>query len=221
MRKGGSTFRDASVIPNDDTSICDWINLPSKATAVSLWDSLHDAQIVSIRSDLIARSMAMSCDIEHLRSFHEFGEGFQFVFRLGGVQSARVLRYPIWPGDFSVPAGLSREEENHIIKEYQAKWREESASWVEFESRVTRENEQVLDVSDAAIAISQSGVVALKLGGHLNYATYHELYVRCESLRIFGGDGRQFELKEFVGLGETYWQAFSRREGSTNASERK
>lgn len=221
MRTGGSTFMDASAIPDDDTSIFDWINLPSKATAVSLWDSLHDAQIVSIRSDLIERSMVMSCDIEHLRSFHGLGEGFQFFLRLSGVQSARVLRYAIWPGDFSVPAGLSRGEENQMIKEYQAKWREESASWVEFESGVTRENEQVLDVSDAAIAISQSGVVALKVSGHFNYATYHELYVRCESLNIFGGDGKQFELEEFLGLGETYWEAFSRRGDSANGSERK
>jgi hypothetical protein len=65
-----------------------WINLPSKAMAVSLWDSLHDAQIVSIRSVLIERTMAMSCDIEHLRSFCGFGEGFQFFLRLSGVQSA-------------------------------------------------------------------------------------------------------------------------------------
>jgi hypothetical protein len=212
---------DAAAIPDDDTSVFDWMNLPSKATAVSLWDSLHDAQIVSIRSDLIERSIAISCDIEHLRSFHGFGEGFQFFLRLSGVQSARVLRYAIWPGDFSVPAGLSREEENQMIKEYHAKWREESASWVEFESRVTRENEQVLDVSDAAIAMSQGGIVALKLCGHLNYAAYHELYVRCESLNIFGGDGKQFGLKEFLGLGETYWEAFSRRGDSANDSERK
>jgi hypothetical protein len=220
MRTGGTTFMDASAIPDDDTSIFDWMNLPSKVTAASLWDSLHDAQIVSIRSDLIERSMAMSCDIEHPRSFHGFGEGFQFVLRLSGVQSARVLRYAIWPGNVSVRTGLSREEENQMIKGYQAKWREESASWVDFESRVTRENEQVLDVSDAAIAISQSGTVALKLCGHLNYPTYHELYLRSESLRIFGSDGRQFELKEFLGLGEAYWEAFGRRGDSANDSER-
>jgi hypothetical protein len=98
-----------------------------------------------------------------------------------------------------------------MIKEYQAKWREESASWVEFEFRVTRKNEQVLDVADAAIAISQSGIVALKFCAFLNYATYHELFVRAESLKIFGGDGKQLELTEFLSLGETYWEAFSRR----------
>jgi hypothetical protein len=221
MRTGGSTFMDASANPDDDASIFDWINLPSKATAVSLWDSLHDAQIVSIRSDLIERSMAMSCDIEHLRSFHGFGEGFQFFLPLSGVQSTRVLRCAIWPGDFSVPAGLSREGENQMIKEYQAKWREESVWWVDFESRVTRENEQVLDVSDVAIAISQSGTVALKLCGHRNYAAYHELYVRSESLRILGSDGKEFELKEFLGLGEAYWEAFSRRGDAANDRERK
>lgn len=45
---------------NERTDIFDWLNLPSGATAVFLWDSLHDAEIVSIRSDLLERSMIMS-----------------------------------------------------------------------------------------------------------------------------------------------------------------
>ena len=160
--------------------------------------------------------MDLSCEIEHLTEFHKLGEGFQFILHLDAVQSVRVLRYAMWPGGCSIPDGLPVEEQRTIVAEYQAKWREESASWNEFESRITREDEQVFDISDAAVAMSRRGPVALKLCGHLNYATYHEVYLRFETLKISGTDGKQFELEEFQRLGEKYWEAFSNRAKSTN-----
>ncbi|HEY2545105.1 MAG TPA: hypothetical protein VGI46_03475 [Candidatus Acidoferrum sp.] len=211
MRKGSDTFKDAAAIPDGRTGIFDWLNLPPGADPVSLWDCLHDADVVSIRSNLLERTMSLFCDIEHLRSFHQLDEGFQFILRLEGVQSARVLRYEIWPGGCSIPPGASREEESRLVAEYQAKWREQSASWEDFEAVVTRQDEQVFDISDAAVATSQTTLVALRLCGHLNYATYHEVYLRAERLNIFGSDGREFTLGEFQKLGETYWEAFSRR----------
>lgn len=214
MRFGGSNFKDVLAIPAADAIVHDWLNLPSGASAMSLWDSLHDAHVVSIRSNLLERTMDLFCEIEHLRKFHKLDEGLQFILRLSGVQSARVFRYAIWPGGCAILDGLSFEEQRKLIDEYQAKWREESISWNEFESRVTREYEQVFDISDAAIATSP-GAVALKLCGHLNYATYHEVYVRFQNMEIVGSDGSQFRLMEFQQLGEAYWKAFSTRGDST------
>ena len=210
MRIGGSDFKDASAVPDEDSPF-DWLNLPSSASAISLWDSLHDAQVVAIRSNLLERSMNFTFENEHLSAFHKFGERFQFIFQLEGVQSSRVLRYAIWPGGCSIPDGLSFDEQPKLVAEYQAKWREESASWSDFESRITREDEQVFDISDAAVAASQKGQVAIKLCGHLNYATYHEVFLRAEALKISGSNGRQFEFEEFQRLGEPYWEAFSKR----------
>jgi hypothetical protein len=215
MRTGSDDFKDASALSDEEACIFDWLNLPSGASAVSLWDSLHDAHVVSVRSSLLERTMNVSCEIEHLRIFHKFEEGFQFILHLEGVQSARVLRYAIWPGGCSIPHGLSVEEQRKIVAEYQAKWREESESWNEFESRITREDEQVFDISDAALLMPRPGSVALKLCGQLNYATYHEVYLRFEALRISGSDGKQLELEKFQRLGETYWEAFSNRAEST------
>jgi hypothetical protein len=215
MRKGGGDFIDASAIA-DEHSPLDWLNLPSAASAVSLWDSLHDSQVVSIRSSLLERTMDLFCEIEHLREFHKLDERFQFILHLEGVGSARVLRYAVWPGGCSIPDGLSLENQRKIVAEYQAKWREESASWNEFESLITRENEQAFGISDATLAMSPKGPVAFRICGHLNDATYHELYLRFETLRISGSDGKQFELGEFQRLGEKYWEAFSKRGKSTN-----
>jgi len=217
MRTGNGDFKDAPAVPSDDKwsgcegSIIDWLNLPDKTEVVALWDSLHDAEIVSVRSNLLERTVHLACEIEHLRDFHKLAEDFHFILQLDGVQSARVLRYAIWPGGCSIPDGLSVEEQRRIVAEYQAKWREESASWNDFETQITRQDEQVFDISDAALATSPNGRLALKLCGHLNHATYHEVFLRFETLKILGSDERQLELEEFLQFGETYWQAFSNR----------
>ncbi len=201
-------------MPDEDSPV-DWVNLSPAARAESLWDSLHDAQVVSIRSNLLERTIDLSCEIKHLNEFHKLDEGFEFILHLQGVQSARVLRYAMWPGGCSIPDGLAIEDQRKMVADYQAKWREESGSWNEFESRLTREDEQVFDISDAALATSPRGPIALKLCGHLNYATYHEAYLRFEALKISGSDGKQFELGQFQRLGEAYWEAFSKRANST------
>jgi hypothetical protein len=114
----------------------------------------------------------------------------QFLLRLDGVQSARVIHYAVWPGEFSVPAGATREEEARLIAEYQSKWREESLSWSELENAVTTECQQVIDIADATLATSADNSVALGISGLLNYATYRELFLRAARLTLTRGDGQ-------------------------------
>jgi hypothetical protein len=57
------------------------------------------------------------------------------------------------------------------------------------------------------------GPFALKLCGHLNYSTYHEVYRSFETLKISGSDGIEFE--ELQRLGAKYWEALSNRAKST------
>jgi hypothetical protein len=209
QRIGGPTLKRGPTT-DDGTPVADWANLPQGAVPEYLDAWLHDACVESIRSDLLKRTVSLHCDIEHLREFHRLPEGFQLILRLEGVQSARVHRYSIWPGEFSAPPGLSHEEESRLVLEYQAKWREESLSWTEFEKAITRECEQVLDIADAAFATSKD-LIALRLRGHLNYTVYHEVFLRAEKLIISGSDGRVFGVKELQELGEAFWEDFSRR----------
>src|SRR5690348_13428857 len=99
QRVGSPTLKRGPTI-DDDTAVLDWANLPQGAQAEYLDASLHDACIVSIRSDLLKRSVSIHCDVEHLREFHHLPEGFQIILGLEGVQSARVFRYSIWPVSF-------------------------------------------------------------------------------------------------------------------------
>ncbi len=115
------------------------MNLPHGVPEVSLWTGLHDAQIVSIQSNLLERTVALHLESDHLLEFHNLPPDMQFLLRLDGVQSARVLHYVVWPGEFSVPAGVTREDEARLIAGYQSKWREESLSWSALETALPME----------------------------------------------------------------------------------
>jgi hypothetical protein len=196
---------------DEQTGIIDWMNLPHGTQEISLWAGLHDAQIVSIQSNLLQRTVTLDLESDHLLEFHKLPLDMQFLLRLDGVQSARVVHYAVWPGEFSVPAGIAREEEARLIAEYQSKWREESLSWSELESAVTTECQQVIDIADATLATSADNSVALRISGLLNYASYRELFLRAERLTLTRGDGQDLGIARLLKMGEAYWDAFERR----------
>jgi len=199
-------------VAEEEGRILDWVNLPERISSASLWEGLHEAQIISIQSNLLERTVTLHMEIENLRVFHQWPLDMQFVFRLDGVQSARVMKYSIWPGPFAVPPGVSKEEQERMVAEYQAKWREESLSWSDLENAVTAEHQQVIDISDANLATEKDGVVALRIIGLLNYTAYHEIFLRAEELTISRTDAGEVSIAELLKLGEAYWDALEKHE---------
>ncbi len=197
-------------MPEEQSVIVDWMNLPHGVPEVSLWAGLHDAQIVSIQSNLLERTVTLHLESDHLLEFHKLRLDMQFLLRLEGVQSARVVHYAVWPGEFSVPAGVAREEEARLIAGYQSKRREESLSWSALESALSTECKQVIDIADATLATSTDNSVALRIGGLLNYTEYRELFLRAERLTLTRGDGQGLGIAGLLKMGEEYWDAFER-----------
>jgi hypothetical protein len=191
--------------------LVDWMNLPAGAEETSLWAGLHDAQIVSIRSNLLERTITLHLESDHLLEFHNLPLDMQFLLRLDGVQSARVVQHAGWPGEFSVSAGVSPEEQSRLIADYQSKCREESVSWGDLEGALTTECKQVLDIADASLATSSNNSVALRINGLLNYTEYRELFLRAERLTLVRGDGQDLGIAGLLKMGEVYWDAFAKR----------
>ena len=196
----------------EKSRIVDWVNLPTGISGESLWEGLHEAQIISIQSNLLERIVTLHVEIENLRIFHQWPIDMRFVFRLDGVQSARVVKYSIWPGTFAVPPGVSKEEQERLVEEYQAKWREESRSWRDLEEAITAEHQQVIDIADASLATEKDGAVALRISGLLNYTAYHEIFLRAEKLTISRTDAGEVTVAELLKLGEAYWDALEQHE---------
>src|SRR5258708_3189795 len=205
-------------MPEEQSWIVDWMNLPQGAAEVSLWAGLHDAQIVSIQSNLLARTVTLHLESDHLLEFHKLPLDMQFLLRLDGVQSARVAHYALWPGEFSIPSGSTGEEQSRLVAEYQSKWREESLSWSELENPVTPEFKQVIDIADATLATSPDNSVALRISGLLNYTAYRELFLRAERLTISRGDGQELGIAGLLKMGEAYWDAFERQKNGDGRS---
>jgi hypothetical protein len=196
---------------DEKSGIFDWMNLPPGARETSLWAGLHDAQIVSIQSNLLERSLTLHLESDHLLEFHNLPLDMQFLLRLDGVQSARVVHSAGWPGEFSVPAGVSPEEQSRLIAEYQSKCREESLSWADLESALTTECKQVIDIDDATLATATNNSVALRIEGLLNYTEWRELFLRAERLTLTRGDGQDLGIAGLLKMGEAYWEAFEKR----------
>src|SRR5260370_30570960 len=159
-------------MPEEQSGIVDWMNLPHGAAEVSLWAGLHDAQIVSIQSGLLERTVTLHLEIDHLLEFHKLPLGMQFLLRLDGVQSARVVHFALWPGEFSIPSGATAEEQSRLVAEYQSKRREGSLSWRELESARHTECKQVGDISDATLATSPDNSPALGISAPLQYTAF-------------------------------------------------
>src|SRR5258707_11170002 len=166
---------------DEQSRILDWMNLPPGTAEVSLWAGLHDAQIVTIQSNLLERTVTLHLESDHLLEFHNLPLDMQFLLLLDGVRSARVLRYSTWPGEFSVPTGTSREEQSRLIAEYQSKCREESLGWTDLQKALTTECQQVLDIADATLATAADNSVALRSEEHTSELQSRQ-YLVCRLL---------------------------------------
>jgi hypothetical protein len=192
---------------SDKQPVVDWVNFPEGIPTFSLWETLHDGDLLAIESDLLARTVTLRFDVGYVRDFHHLPEQTQFVIVVEGVQSVRAVRSVPWPGGCSIPQGTPNAQQSMLIAEYHRKWREESQSWTDFE-RLTSDPFG-LEVSIATLGRGPD-VTALQLGLLVARDSYVEAYIRGEGITFYIGD-RQVTSEEFVALGEGYWEAFAKR----------
>ena len=197
------------VMNDDSEKELDWLYLLPGTEVESLWDCLHDGELLSCHSDLINRAVKLEFNVHHLKEKPD--DDLRFFLHLNGVHSVRANVDFRWPGEFVESKGASRKEESRLITEYQAKWREESVSWLSFEGSLSTDP---LQISEAEM-VRSNGKVALKLGGFLDGERFKDLYCRVflrgTNISASCSDERSFTLEQFVEMGRRYWEEFSQR----------
>ena len=196
----------------DEVPALDWLHLPEGARTTSLWESLHDGNLLGLTTDLLERSIRLEFDVPYIRDFHQLPVSLKFVLVLDGVESARIDRSVMWPGDSPIPEGASFEEQRRLVRDYRSKWRTESSSWNAFESELASGTIDV-EVSDATLAERNGREFALEMIIKIDDATFHTVNFRMERFTVLRSDGEDFSLDKFLALGEDYWQAFASRRG--------
>lgn len=195
---------------NDDGAVLDWVNLPVGTRQECLWDSLHDAELLSIQSDLLERTIVLTFSSFYLPKFHSLPLDLKFLFKLEAVQAARIVTWRAWPGPRPNIENVSYEESTRLEAAHRAKWREESLAWSEFEERMHPANNPP-EVTDAVLAGQEDAGIAIHFGVRMDDGDYFEVQLRASKLTLLRSDGEPIDLEQFKKLGKEYWEAFAAR----------
>jgi hypothetical protein len=190
---------------NDDGAVLDWVNLPAGLEPELLWDSMHDAKLSSMRSNLLERAITIAVSECSFLEFHKLPLDLSIELELSNVQAARVVSWTIWPGPKPDLTGVSYKESNRLVAEYRAKWREQSVSWTDFEERIATETKPIV-VIDAELARSEGSGVAFRSAVMTKDGDYFEMFLRAAQLSVARSDGEAFDLEALKNLGATYWR---------------
>ena len=185
----------------------DWIHLPPGTEPQSLWTCLHDAELQSVRSDTLERSLDLAFEVSYLRTHHHLPDDLLFQFRFTGVTSVRVTTFVHWPGPRPDKEGKSNEEQSYLVRECQSKGREESVNWDRFEANLKQSS---LLVYDADLASGVRGS-SLRLEGNWDDEYWYTIFIPSHELSVHRSDGAPFSLTELQRLGEDYWNHFAGR----------
>lgn len=183
--------------------------MPNGVREISLWDCLHDGELISCASNLLERFVTLEIEVDHL--IKDKQNLTTFLLRLEDVASVRAVGHFRWPGKFEEPENASGADREALLKDYYAKWRSESLSWPEFEAALATDP---LRISDACY-VSGNDETTLRLGGFMDGDKFDDIYfdvfLSGKSLSASCRDGREFSFENLIALGGEYWEAFAAR----------
>lgn len=187
----------------DDVPKIDWIHLPHGVEPISLWECMHDGEVLSCVSNDAERTVTFELSVPHL--FYKDEKDLNILLKIEEVTSVRAAGSFRRIGQFEEPKDASNEERNRLIKEYWAKWREETLTWSDFESALDTDPLQIMDAS----LVSHKNDNTLKVAGFLDGVKFDdihfEIFVRGRSIGLSRSDDGNITLESFMDLGRNYW----------------
>lgn len=185
----------------------DWIYPPPGVEEISLWGSLHDGELVSCTSNLSERSVDLEFSVGHLLDDDE--NATRFLVRMEKASSVRAIAHFPPADEYEDPESI--EERETLLREYYAKWREESFSWERFEAALSTDPLLVYEASYVSNDIETTFRLLGALNGEKFNNIFFDVFVRGQKLFASRTDGADFNLQAFIELGRNYWDDFGSR----------
>jgi hypothetical protein len=172
---------------------------------LNLWAIFHDGIVERIQH--VGENVLLTVDVDFVRRHHAFPDGHRFEVCIGRATSLAVRRFAL--PQFSCPPlhGLPHDEQQRIVREWQAHGCTRSVSWELFAGAIGNPD-VIYDLRRARVVPgSAAGHETLELYGMLE-PEVHGYSVDLEGRDItFTSGGVPIEAEALVALGRAYWDA--------------
>ena len=189
-------------------TVLDWVHLPAGVEPDSYWRCLHDAILISCKTDLLARTVTLEFSVFYLK---DGVTDLTFFITFGAVKSTRAIVRVRWPGALPQVEGLPSDESRRLLDEHYSKWSERSIDWHYFEEVLSTETYDILDANLASTG--EQG--AFQMGGILDGDVFDDQWcmitIQFGTVSASRSDGEPFCLSEFLEIGRSYWDTFGKR----------
>lgn len=183
--------------------------------STSLWPPLHDAEVVSVASDLVARRVTIAAQVDHLSLHLSLAKETLWTLIVEGASAANACGFEFHPTPPPKTAGLTRDEEVAVVREWQSKGRMASLAWSEFERRVSVER---IRLSDALVRRCEDGVWLCGQGNLLDSDQFVDFAVGGTLVRCERSGDVEVPIEDLLSAGQKSWQAFGERKRTSGAA---
>ena len=173
-----------------------------KTEKLSLWECLHDGSLEKIRSDLLARTIAIVVDIPFHREFHKLPADMRFEIVGKNVGVTEVFDFEPWQGASSPVQGMSWEETEEQRRSDYEKGRLISADWNDFISQVETDEDYEIMTAELETFPAKS-ILSFGVMSYPN-SNWRNIKIQAECFRFFVGS-RELSLQGFQAFGSKYW----------------
>ena len=176
--------------------------------AQSLWQCLHDGNVISLESDFLARTLTIAVNSPYHWEFHKLPAETSFRIVGENVRIAEVFAFEPRLGAEEPPRETQWEEaQSKRLSDYE-KGRLISTDWNAFVADV--ETDEDYEIMNAELTNGRSPEV-LELG-IMSYpnSNYRTVRIHAERFRFHVGE-RELPLQDFREFGEAYWKHFAQR----------
>src|SRR6266581_3874762 len=88
-----------------------------RSVGLSLWDALHDADLVRVSTDPMERTVTLNLRSEHLRKFAKLTESVGWWLVVRAASEIMVRTWEAWPGSSPETSGLPYSEQEAAVAE--------------------------------------------------------------------------------------------------------